>query len=313
MIKQHPTEFPLDILSTKDDQWFRNRIRKYIVDSKVIKNDLHRVYQRYSSFEGLFKSRMKATHNSVIAQLAAGYLSDPEDVNVYFNISNDVEKPKYITVRGTSQLESLHYHIQKILSGPNCREETMHMVLTDRLYRWNMLKAKLNRKMDNVDVVYDPKLKCHIDTIREQLLLKKKYFVPMLNEIEGFGILRQRFSSEAFIASRSIFRSGMESNNDYICVRKGIIRPTAPITTDAEKLLYKILVEEYNGFTQMVLDWNQLILNAVVDKRNEVSVFFRRQEREVHLPVSELFLKDSRHFDLFAANLKKVEDVFRLY
>jgi hypothetical protein len=319
LIQQHPEEFPLDVLATKDDTWFRSRIRKYIVNAATIKKDLRRVYGRYKDFNRLFKVHMEFTHQSVLEQLDAGYLTDPVDENVYFNISEDLENPKYITIRGTSQLESLHYHIQKILSGPNCREETIHLALTDRLYRWNIAKGALNRQEKN-DMVYDPKLKSEIDFLRSKLLMKKKYFIPTVTTIEGFGILRRRFASESYIASQTIipqretFTSiGSSIGTSLLCYRKGILKEATPIITKAEKTMYKILVEEDDSLKQMALNWNHLILNALTQRKQSISLFSKRHECEVHLPVTDLFLKDSRHFVLFEASIKKAQEVFSLF
>jgi hypothetical protein len=273
LIQQHPEEFPLDVLATKDDNWFRSRIRKYIVNAATIKKDLRRVYARYKEFDRFFKTNMESTHQSILTQLDSGYLTDPVDANVYFNISDDLENPKYITIRGTSQLESLHYHIQKILSGPNCREETVHLALTDRLYRWNITKGALNRQVEN-DMVYDPKLKSEIDFLRSKLLMKKKYYIPTVTNIEGFGILRRRFASESYIASQTIilqhetFASiGSTIGTSQLCYRKGILKEATPIITKAEKTMYKILVEDDDSLNQIALNWNHLILNALMQQK----------------------------------------------
>ena len=71
------------------------------------------VIKRYSSFPGLFKSNIESKHTSVLKQLENGDLTDPEELNVYFNVAKDEEEgPKVITIRGINQLESLDYHIQ---------------------------------------------------------------------------------------------------------------------------------------------------------------------------------------------------------
>ena len=80
-------------------------------------------------------------HLSILSQLEADLLTDPEGDSIYFNVAREGSEPKYVTLRGTSQLESLHYHVQSIFHGPNCNEETVHYALTDRLYRWNERKA----------------------------------------------------------------------------------------------------------------------------------------------------------------------------
>jgi hypothetical protein len=82
--------------------------------------------------------------------------------------------PKFITVRGTSQLESLHYHIQKNLKGPNNNEETIHLTLTDLLFRWNLQKRESNhdQKYDNG---LDIRLQKQIDELRSKFNFKQRY------------------------------------------------------------------------------------------------------------------------------------------
>ena len=162
----------------KDESWFHTRTRKYIIDPTLIKKNLEDVIERYSSFTKLFKKDMSTKHSSILKQLAEGYLTDPNEVSVYFDISNEDGKPKYITIRGTSQLECLHYHIQKVLNGPNCSEETIHLSLTDRFYRY----------------IFDTKLKRDIDSLRRKLLLPSKFNdglddVNNSNSQEGFGLI----------------------------------------------------------------------------------------------------------------------------
>ncbi len=315
LLQKHADELPLDVLADKDEKWFRRRIRKYIVDTDVIKKELQRVIERYKDFPGLFKTHMHVTHQSIIEQLVKGFLTDPSGENVYFDISNDNEEPKYITIRGTSQLESLHYHIQKVLSGPNCNEETLHLVLTDRLYRWNVAKGSVNRNMVD-DLIYDPKVKSEIDLLRGKLHLKKKHNIPKTTLNEGFGILRSRYASEAYIASQTIrsqsrFNRTIECNS--ICLRKGILRDTKPISGRAEQALYKVLAENEESHEQIALQWNHIVLNALMNRNDYVSVFSNKREQEIHLPINELFLKDARHLSLFEDEIKKSQVVFRLF
>jgi hypothetical protein len=170
------------------------------------------------------------------------------------------------------------------------------------------------------DMVYDPKLKSEIDFLRSKLLMKKKYYTPTVTNIEGFGILRRRFASESYIASQTIilqhetFASiGSTIGTSQLCYRKGILKEATPIITKAEKTMYKILVEDDDSLNQIALNWNHLILNALTQQKQSISLFSKRRECEVHLPVTDLFLKDSRHFVLFEASIKKAQEVFSLF
>jgi hypothetical protein len=230
---------------SKDDKWFRNRIRTYIINKERIKSNLEAGVTKYSGFKDFFKTDMMKKHESVLNQLDAGYLTDPEDINVYFDVSHDGEMPKFITIRGTSQLESLHYHIQKILDGPNNNEETIHLTLTDRLFRWNLQKRENNRNQ-KYDNVLDIRLQKEIDELRLKFCLKQRYpsvQIASTSNEKSFGIFRVRFASESFVCSRDVVQQYAEDNmdiNDFMistnnCLKKGIIRPARPISSSEEK------------------------------------------------------------------------------
>ena len=208
--------FTLEDINKKNEKWFRNRSRKYIIDHDLIASNLKDVMKRYSTFTKLFKNEMKSKHASILKQLSSGYLTDPEDASVYFDVSANDGTPKFITIRGTSQLECLHYHIQKVLEGPNCSEETIHLTLTDKLYRWNKKKGFINRQME-VEFCFDPKLEHSIDRLRCQLRLSSKYNThskSFLDSPEGFGLLRKRYASEAYIASQELLMKAAQEMVD---------------------------------------------------------------------------------------------------
>lgn len=310
-------------LMSKDDRWFRKRIRTYIIDKERIRSNLEDVMTRFSGFKDLFKNDMMKKHESVLNQLDAGYLTDPEDINVYFDVSHDGEMPKFITIRGTSQLESLHYHIQKILDGPNNNEETIHLTLTDRLFRWNLQKRESNRNQ-KYDNVLDIRLQKEIDELRLKFCFKQRYpsvHIASTSNEESFGILRVRFASESFVSSRDVVQQYAEEYmdiNDFMdntnnCLKKGIIRPARPISSSEEKDLYRILSQKNLDPKSLAVEWNALILDAIVNKRDWIVIRNEANGRQSRFRTESLSLKDGRHFELYDKHRKNIEEVLQLF
>jgi hypothetical protein len=190
-------------LEAKDEKWFRERVRRYIREEDVILKKLDEVFQRYGIFSGLFKPEIKKKHASIRSQVKKGYITDPKEESIYFNIGTS-DKPKFITIRGTSQLESLHYHIQKILDGPNCNEETIHLSLMDRLFRWNRRKGETNKKAVP-EYVFDLILQKDVDVLRKkQGLPAQNLTYPENQNPETFGIIRFRHAAESYISSQQV-------------------------------------------------------------------------------------------------------------
>jgi hypothetical protein len=309
--------YTMEQINKKDEKWFRSRSRKYIIDPDLIKENLEEVIQRYSSFSKLFKKEMKSKHKSIQQQLLGGYLTDPSDSSVYFDISTTDDSPKFITIRGTSQLESLHYHIQKVLEGPNCSEETIHLTLMDRFYRWNKKKGAINRQMES-DLCFDPKLQHRVDSLRRQLGLPAKHKIETdvsSKPEEGFGILRKRFASEAYIASQELLtraREGMVdlgSIREMVCERKGVIKRATPISTDSERALYKHLVKQTDSPEHLAWLWNDFVLDALT-KQQQFIFLLDEENKQIQLQVSDLYLKDARHIDIFQNEKKKNQEAF---
>ena len=73
----------------------------------------------------LFLEDMDRTHETTRKLIAGGLLGDPANDNMYFLVSSDGEHPKFITKRGSNQLEALWRALENICTGAMCGAETI--------------------------------------------------------------------------------------------------------------------------------------------------------------------------------------------
>ena len=64
-------------------------------------------------------------------------LSDPAGESMYIDIGYDGGMPKYLCTRGTSQLESYHKHIRKMMKASRISPELWMALIASFNYRWN--------------------------------------------------------------------------------------------------------------------------------------------------------------------------------
>lgn len=310
ILMEEDSGFTREELEKKDETWFKSRVRRYIVNKVMIKELLESVFQRYSSFKGLFKRNMHRKHASILKQLEDDLLTDPEEDCVYFDVSQDSNTQKFITLRGTSQLESLHYHIQEILNGPNCCEETVHYALTDRLYRWNQRKAASNRSQKG-DAAYNPMLQNEITCLHASIIAEQgvRYHIAATEHVESFGILRYRFASESFISCQAASARLTCGALPDMLQKKGLLRDFGAVSHQDEKSLYYALSPLVKSPAEMVAMWNDMLIDALLDGKPSIDVVCTTSDIAVKIPILHIRLKDERHILMFEKESRQLREV----
>ncbi|EQC25220.1 hypothetical protein SDRG_16917 [Saprolegnia diclina VS20] len=117
-------------------------VRTYVPDDAraAIAERLEAAVQQYRG-KDLFKSGFEKLHLAILKQLEQGKLTDPPNETMHANINPDGD-PHYVTFRSSSQLESLHKFLQACFHGFNGSYELLHILLLDRISRWNMHKSR---------------------------------------------------------------------------------------------------------------------------------------------------------------------------
>ena len=257
--------------------WWREQgVRAYIVDIPMIEKQLECVFKRYRG-KNLFKQSMLSCWDNMLDQLRCGRLTDPPNMVMHINVGS-VQNPKYVTKRGTSQLESFHHAIQQCLQGPNGSMEIVHLLLVDRIFRWNMNKAQIFKKNDLAHS-YDPSLfndimslLCKLDiaphswpTLVRKWAPLEPYWNPDIGPVphvhETFGATRICYASQTMQISHeesnfwdlSIQELGAEYNNysnnndDTLCDQQLALRmcvlqqPKHVATADEEDFFWEML------------------------------------------------------------------------
>lgn len=67
----------------------------------------------------LYLANFETIHESTKSLCREGLLGDPTCENMYFLVSDDGENPKFVTKRGSSQLEALWRAMEAICTGPD--------------------------------------------------------------------------------------------------------------------------------------------------------------------------------------------------
>jgi hypothetical protein len=306
----------LEDIRKMPSKWWQDKRRRYIRDPTEIIQKLNDLFFEYMS-KNIFKDEMIITHSKVISQLEAGWYHDPHNVQMHFNISKENEPPRFCTCRGTSQLEGFHRCLQDLFD--NCMsQELMHLLFVFFIYAWNITKA-VNVRGSQILKVLDAQLQndvkqlyldlnaqempCHV---KDHILLKPSWKVekgPEPDCHETFGIIRFRYSSEAFQASQNALdviqaytAVEMENNDDSIALDsaeefdfedetpqhfimdpqwalrlKRLIREDGHVTTDDEKLYFLAIIERFKsnsrpGFTNVNFHEMAIHWNTVVSR-----------------------------------------------
>ena len=153
----------------KNQKKYSNRLRKYVRDKEEICTALDKAYEQFA-WKGCFhEAKMLKRINMVKKLVREGYMEDKADV-IYYNIGT-VERPKYITVRGTGQLESYHRCLRKIFHGVHVPIKA-HLLTLDFTTRWNLKKQKTIRKQEIPSDVYDLELLNRVHRLQSKLNLE---------------------------------------------------------------------------------------------------------------------------------------------
>lgn len=198
--------------------WWKRRVRRYTRKKLSQEQILEQIFLRYRN-KKLFNSNMTEIHSKIIAHVRQGWYEDPpsEMITMHYNIGTD-EKPIFITIRSTSQLENYHRVLRLPMEG--CMSELlMHLVYVDVMYRWNINKAIRIRKVPLLNV-YDPQLYNDIFKLYEDLGIAvdlRPEFIAFWTSVkpawdlatgpdpeihETFGVLRHAYGSEAYQVSQ---------------------------------------------------------------------------------------------------------------
>ena len=128
----------------------RNRCRRSIPPRLEL---AVRVQSVFELFDGLVDSeniplitdRTRTKHRQCMEHVWAGCLSDIPGVPMYIEVGNDGGLPRYITVRGTSQLECYHRWLRACISGSRISPELFRLLLANFNFRWNVRCGVKNR------------------------------------------------------------------------------------------------------------------------------------------------------------------------
>lgn len=152
ILEAHP-DFCGEDLTAKDDAWWNDRCRRFIsADAAQIWAKLEKLvgayktacpemWATYTDQQGNTKLKIDATHATVSVLLAENRLSDPDDFDMYFYVGDDKHGlPRYLTHRGTTQLENFWKIQERIFTSPNTSPQTIQAALVDFVLLWNLLK-----------------------------------------------------------------------------------------------------------------------------------------------------------------------------
>jgi len=203
-----------------DSYWRRHSgVRKHILDKEIVVENLtqlERAYEDLSTLElqGLFdRARDDIAVNGIDIPYSEIIIpGETASDDSHFNIGTQ-DKPNYITVRSTSQLESLHRAIRRCVEGSNLSPEMGQVLLTIFYHRWNHSKAKRIRR-DQSPTCYDPVLIHDIACLLDDLEIRQRpgffdyirrqmeHEIDSITSYESFGLCRIRHSHSSYEARR---------------------------------------------------------------------------------------------------------------
>ncbi|EQC40343.1 hypothetical protein SDRG_02244 [Saprolegnia diclina VS20] len=246
----------------------KDNLRRYIVNPSAIKENLRELIDRYSDIKGLFKKSMDETQENAFKDLDAGFLHDPEGVKMYYNIGTK-EKPRYVTVRSTSQLENLHRVLRNCVHGARLSLTTMHSIIMDRIFRWNLMKHKRHATYDGPRLL-DPNLVMQIKALLHELpptcrptWADSLPTMTLNTGDETFGVLREETASAALHAIKA---AGIVPKGKSFEVKRTRIPEVArKVKTESEKRLFKYLMprchRDDDDYATPADNWNRLLVS----------------------------------------------------
>jgi hypothetical protein len=147
---------------------------------------------------------------------------DPVNGNMYFLISADNEPPKFITGRGSSQLEALWRALEKLWVGATMGAETADCAMLDFFVRWNLKRSTrirgMNGGLDLNSVDLDS-----LEMIQsDQRYLSEHYNAQLPEAFEGLVIPKWDASTDSsVIQPTSFFGCGHEHfSNEAVLAHK---------------------------------------------------------------------------------------------
>ena len=140
---------------------WKNRCRRWVPAEDGLIDRLQKVVDKYENkidrsgpHRKLYLDDFDKTHAATLRLIRDGLLKDPIAENMYFDISKDGEDPKFVTKRGSSQLEALWRALERITTGPMCSPETFDNILIDFLVLWNLRVGAEHRSSNGGKILH---------------------------------------------------------------------------------------------------------------------------------------------------------------
>ena len=89
---------------------------------------------------------MEEMHKNILEHVLRGCVSDPPDIPMYYYCSTRASNglPWYRGIRGTSQLESFHFHVARNVPTWCISPEFMDVTMLEFVWEWNCTAAVKN-------------------------------------------------------------------------------------------------------------------------------------------------------------------------
>lgn len=211
----------------------------------------------------LFNSNAWKTAKNILNLIQQGFVSDPPDVPLYFQLGLDGSAgnlPIYRCIRGTNNTEGgVHKHLRRHLPQSGVSIRHISAALTDFTLHHNLTVGTYNSTGKPYRGHFDISL---TNRLQEMIILTEN-LIPENQRITGWvngnlyahtseviGILPIpediRTSSEMLAFDASL--PNMHTSQHFLALRQGTLKAVMPIHTPHEHKLFRELMSTHNAF-----------------------------------------------------------------
>ena len=302
---------------TFDWNYIAHRVRRHVSKPEVLYHRMTAVYEFFcdkidtTTGVKLFNDKNKKKFKNMLDTVKRGYASDPPHMSMYIQKTDRYGRPMadddglmlYRSLRGTSNLESLHQYLTTsfghTIAGPWYSDCLLSVVRHN--YNWRM--SRKNRPYFPQIMHYEGEMIDRINTLYESLYGYSKYrdwksFNECLPLVSAYGIVGVDSTHSALLQSQNNESDLFSSNKmlKYLSTRQKSIVPFLPIRGVNEKRLV------HQKLNALVANQDSLTNHTVFE---EMSKFWNKNDVCVQ---QKNFPKLACHFIKYVKSWRKNQD-----
>ena len=300
-----------------DWNYIAHRVRRHVPKPEVLYHRMTAVYEFFcdkidtTTGVKLFNDKNKKKFKNMLDTVKRGYASDPPHMSMYIQKTDRYGRPMadddglmlYRSLRGTSNLESLHQYLTTsfghTIAGPWYSDCLLSVVRHN--YNWRM--SRKNRPYFPQIMHYEGEMIDRINTLYESLYGYSKYrdwksFNECLPLVSAYGIVGVDSTHSALLQSQNNESDLFSSNKmlKYLSTRQKSIVPFLPIRGVNEKRLV------HQKLNALVANQDSLTNHTVFE---EMSKFWNKND----VCVQQIFFpKLACHFIKYVKLWRKNQD-----